>query len=66
MKAGIPESSTNHGYRSIHQKLRHNGIKTDRERVRLCLKAEDQEDVKRRKAMNGECIYLGDQTSCGI
>ena len=41
--------STNLGYRSIHQKLTHNGIKTDRETVRLCLKTRDPEGVKRKK-----------------
>ena len=33
MKAGIYGSSTNLGYLSIHQKLGHNCIKTDRETV---------------------------------
>ena len=31
IKAGIDGPSTNLGYRSIHQQLRYNGIKTDRE-----------------------------------
>ena len=38
INADIYEPSTNLGYRSIHQQLRHNGIKTSRETVRLCLK----------------------------
>ena len=50
VKAGIGRHSTNLGYRSIHQKLRHNGIKTGRKTVRLCLKTIDPEGVKRRKA----------------
>ena len=48
--ADIYGPSRNLGYRSIHQKLIHNGIKTDRETVRLCLKTIDPEGVKRRKA----------------
>ena len=50
IKAGIDGPSTNLGYRSIHQKLRHNSVKTDRETVRPCLKTKDPESVKRRKA----------------
>ena len=38
IKAGVDGPSTNLGYRSIHQKLSRNGIKTDRETVRLYLK----------------------------
>ena len=50
IKASIDGPSPNLGYRSIHQKLRHNGIKTGRKTVRLCLKTIDPEGVKRRKA----------------
>ena len=50
IKAGIDGPSPNLGYRSIHQELRHNGIKTDRKTVRLCLKIINPEGVKRRKA----------------
>ena len=50
LKADIDGPSTNLGYRSIHQKLVHNGIKTDRETFRLCLETIDPEGVKRRKA----------------
>ena len=50
IKAGIDRSSTILGYRSIHQKLRHNGIKADREAFRLCLKTIDPEGVKGRKS----------------
>ena len=49
IKAGIDRTLTNLGYCSIHQKLRHNGIKTDRETIRLCLKTIDSEGVERRK-----------------
>ena len=48
--ADINGPSTNLGYCSISQKLIHNGIKTDRETVGLCLKTIDPEGVKRRKA----------------
>ena len=58
IKAGIDVPSTNLGYRNIHQRLRHNGIKTDRETVRLCLKTIDPEGVKRRKV--NECMFLRD------
>ena len=50
IKVNIDGPSTNLGYLSIHQKLVHNGIKRDRETVRLCLKIIDPEGVKRRKA----------------
>ena len=50
MKADIDGPSTNLGYRSIHQKLIHNGIKTDRETVRPCLKTINPEGVERRKS----------------
>ena len=36
IKTDLDGTSTNFGYRSIHQKFIHNGIKTDRETVRLC------------------------------
>ena len=49
IKAGIDGSSTNLGYASIDQKLRHNGIKTDRETVRLSLKTTDPDGAKRIK-----------------
>ena len=49
IKADIDGPFTNLGYRSIHQKLVHNGIKTDRETVRPCLKTIDPESVERRK-----------------
>ena len=45
INAGIDGPSVNLGYRSIHQKLIHNGIKTDRETVRLYLKTIDPEGV---------------------
>ena len=53
---------------SIHQRLIDNGIKTDREAVRLCLKVIDPEGVERRKAhkLKDECMYLRDQTSSGL
>ena len=35
INTGIDGPSKNFGYRSIHQKLRHKGIKTDRETVKL-------------------------------
>ena len=41
IKADIDGPSTNLDYRSIYQKLIHNGIKTDREAVRSCLKTID-------------------------
>ena len=41
IKADIDGPSTNLDYRSIYQKLIHNGIKTDRETVRPCLKTID-------------------------
>ena len=68
IKAGVDGPSTNLGYRSIHQKLSRNGIKTDRETVRLYLKTIDPEGVKGEKLTNlkEECMYLKDQTSCGI
>ena len=50
IKADIDGPSTNLGCRSIHQKLIHNGLNTDRETVGLCLKTIDPEGVKRRKA----------------
>ena len=50
IKTDIDRPSTNIGYRSIHQKLIHNGTKTDRERVRLCLKTIDPEGIERKKA----------------
>ena len=50
IKADIDGPSTNLVYRSIHQKLIYNGIKTDRETVTLCLKTIDPEGVKRKKA----------------
>ena len=50
IKADIDELSTNLGYRSIHQKLIYNGIKTDRETLRLCLKTIGPESVGRKKA----------------
>ena len=50
IKTDIDRPSTNLGYRSTHQKLIHNGIKTDRERVRICLKTIDPEGAERKKA----------------
>ena len=50
IKAYIDGPSTNLDYRNIHKKLIHNGIKTDRETVRLWLKTIDPEGAKRRKA----------------
>ena len=67
-KVGVDRPSTNLGYGSIHQKLRHNGIKSDRETVRLCLKTIDSEGLKGKNLTNlkDKCMYLRDQTSCGI
>ena len=45
IKADIDGPSTNLDYHSIHQKLIPNGIKIDRETVRLCLKTIDSEGV---------------------
>ena len=53
IKADTDGPSSNIGNRSINQKLIHNGIKTDRETVRLCLKTIDPEGVKKRKAHKG-------------
>ena len=52
-KADIDGPSSHIGNRSINQKLIYNGIKTDRETVRLCLKTVDPEGVKRREAHKG-------------
>ena len=46
IKADIDGPSTNPGYRSIDQRLTYNGIKADRETVRLCLKTIDPEAHK--------------------
>ena len=40
--------SSNHGYRSIHLKLRNMGLTIDRETVRLCLRSLDPEGVQLR------------------
>ena len=68
VKADIDGPSTNLGYRSIHQRLIDNGIETDRETVRLCLKAIDPRGVERRKAhkLKDDCMHLRDQTSSGL
>ena len=62
VKADIDGPSTNPGYRTIHQRLIDTGIKTDRETVRLCLKAMDPKGVERRKAhrLKDDCMYLRD------
>ena len=69
VKVGIDGPFTNLGYGSIHQKLRHNGIKADRETGRLCFKTiETQKALKGGILTNlkGECMYLRDQVSCGV
>ena len=46
IKADIDGPSTNPGYRSTDQRLTYNGIKADRETVRLCLKTINPEAHK--------------------
>ena len=44
----VKESGSSYGYRFIHQKIRMKGLQTNRELVRLALKALDPEGVKNR------------------
>ena len=49
LQARLNSSNSALGYRSMHLILRGNGVTTDRETVRICLKELDPEGVRRRK-----------------
>ena len=56
----LKEPGSSYGYRFIHQKCRMKGLSTNRELVRLALKALDPEGVKNRslKNLQVESIHL--------